>query len=424
MPVSTLTVKNGVVSGGGKSVTYGQLVAGQQLNLTIPVSGSLQGLFGLSVTGNPPVKPVSQYQVVGQSIPMRTIPPIVAGTATYVGDIRLPGMLHARVVHPATLGSTLISVGQLDKKQFPNTQVVVKGNLVAVLDPEEYTAIQAAAILASKTKWTEWAGLPGNGNIFKALRAADWTTTPVTTGVNVGQPGAALATAAKKLSATYEFPYEKHAPIGPTVAVADVRSDGMVYVHVHSANPQAMRWELAMMLNTSTDKVVVRKYDGSGHYGRSNGGSTGAEEEAVILSQAVGKPVRLQWMRWDDMQWSTQHPAAFSDVKAGLDASGKLVSFQADHYMPAMQDDRMVGALLAGLPTIAAPTVVPIPGHVREHGERHLRPVGLRPGAERAPEGARDVPGRPEGVAVAGRACATTACARPHSGSRTSRRSR
>src|SRR5436305_2099658 len=102
VPTSSLTVKNGVVSGGGKTVTYGQLVSGQQLKLTIPVSGSLQSLFGLSITGNPPTKPVSDYQVVGQSIPMRTIPPIVAGTATFVGDVRLPGMLHARVGHPAT----------------------------------------------------------------------------------------------------------------------------------------------------------------------------------------------------------------------------------------------------------------------------------------------------------------------------------
>jgi CO/xanthine dehydrogenase Mo-binding subunit len=362
VPVSSLTVKNGVVSGGGKSVSYGDLVAGKQLNLTIPVSGSLQSLFGLTITGNPPTKPVADYQVVGQSVPMRTIPPIVAGTATYVGDVRLPGMLHARVVHPPALGAKLISVGQLDKKRFPNTQVVVKGNLVAALDPAEYVAIQAAGELAGKTKWTEWAGLPGDGNTFKALRAADWTSTPATTGVNVGDTGAALATAAKKLSATYEFPFEKHAPIGPTVAVADVRPDGMVYVHVHSANPQAMRWELAMMLNTSTEKIVVRNYDGSGHYGRSNGGSTGAEDEAVVLSQAVGKPVRLQWMRWDDMQWSTQHPPAFSDVQAGLDANGKLVSFRADHYMPAMQDDRMVGALLAGMPTIPAPNVTAFPG--------------------------------------------------------------
>ena len=106
----------------------------------------------------------------------------------------------------------------------------------------------------------------------------------------------------------------------------------------------------------------MRWYDGSGHYGRGNGGSTGAEEEAVIISKAIGKPVRLQWMRWDDMQWSTQHPAAFSDVTAGLDSNGNLVSFRANHYMAAMQDDRMVGALLAGLPTITAPSIVPYPG--------------------------------------------------------------
>src|SRR5438067_9389259 len=362
VPVSSLTVENGVVSGGGKKVTYGDLVKNQQFNLTIPVSGSLQGLFGLSITGNPPTKPVSQYQVIGKSIPMRTIPPIVSGQATYVGDVRVPGMLHARVVHPKTLGSKLVSAGTLDKKQFPNAQVVVKGNLVAVVDPVEYNAIQAASILAGTTKWTDWAGLPGDGNLFQALRKADWTSTPNTFGVNKGQPDAAFASAPTKLSATYEMPFEKHAPIGPTAAVADVRQDGMVYMHVHSANPQAMRWELSTLLNTPIEKIVVRNYDGSGHYGRSNGGSTGAEDEAAIISQALGKTVRVQWMRWDDMQWSTQHPPAFSDINAGLDSSGKLVSFQANHYMPAMQDDRMVGALLAGLPTIPAPNVTPFAG--------------------------------------------------------------
>jgi CO/xanthine dehydrogenase Mo-binding subunit len=136
----------------------------------------------------------------------------------------------------------------------------------------------------------------------------------------------------------------------------------MLYMYVHSAQPQGMRYLLSMALGIPTDNVVIRNFDGSGHYGRSNGGSTGAEDEAAILSQIVGKPIRLQWMRWDDMQWSTQHPPAFSDVTAGLDASGKLVSFQADHYMPAMQDDRMVGALLAGNPTIPAPAVTPATG--------------------------------------------------------------
>jgi CO/xanthine dehydrogenase Mo-binding subunit len=362
VPVTSLTVTNGVISGGGKQATYGQLVAGKGLNLTIPVAGDPTSFLGATVTGNPPVKPISAYQVVGQSIPMRTIPGIVTGSATYVGDVRLPGMLHARIVHPNALGANLISVGTLDKKQFPNTQIVVKGNLVGVVDPQEYIAIQGASLLAAKTKWTSWAGLPASGNLFGAMRKLDWTSTPASLGANVGNPNAALASAATKLSATYEYPTEKHAPIGPTAAVGDVRADGTIYVHMHGQNPGALRGEIALMMNTSLDKVIVRWYDGSGHYGRSNGGNSGAEEEAVILSSIVGKPVRVQWMRWDDMQWSTQHPPVLSDVQAGLDANGKLVSFKADFYEPAGQDDRPVGALLAGLPTMAAPAIVPPAG--------------------------------------------------------------
>ena len=305
---------------------------------------------------------MSQLQVVGQSIPMRTIPPIVSGQATYVGDVRLPGMLHARVVHPPTLGAQLISVGTLDKKQFPTTQVVVKGNLVGVLDPVEYTAIQAASVLAGTTKWTKWEGLPGSGNLFSAMRNLDYTSARTLTGVNKGDAEGAFANAATKLTATYEYPVEKHAPIGPTCAVGDVQSDGTIVVHMHGQNPSMLRGEIATMMKTSLDNVIVRWYDGSGHYGRSNGGNTGAEEEAVILSAAVGKPVRVQWMRSDDMQWSSQGPPEISDIVAGLDSSGKIVAFRVNHYSTAGQDDRPVGALLAGLPTMAAPAASPPAG--------------------------------------------------------------
>jgi nicotinate dehydrogenase subunit B len=362
VPVANLTVTDGVVSGGGKTVSYGKLVSGQAFNLTIPVTGSASSFLGLTVLAAPPVKPVADYKIIGTSIPMRTIPGIVTGTATYVGDVVLPGMLHARVVHPATIGGNLVSVGTLDKKAFPNTQIVVKGNLVAVVDPQEYTAIEAAALLAPKMKWSPWAGLPGSDNLFSAMRKLDWTSTPAQTGVNVGNTGSAFAGAATKLSATYEYPVEKHAPIGPTCAVGDCRSDGTFWIHMHGQNPSALRGEIATMLNTPIDNVVIRWYDGSGHYGRSNGGSTGAEEEAILISQAVGKPVRLQWMRWDDMQWSTQHPSVLSDLQAGMDANGNLVSFNANHYETAGQDDRPVGALLAGLPTMNAPAIVPPAG--------------------------------------------------------------
>jgi len=284
----------------------------------------------------------------------------VTAKEIWATDVRLPGMSHGRVVHPKTLGSTLISAGQLDKKQFPNSQVVVKGNLVGVVAPTEWEAIQASQQLAATTKWSDWKGLPGSAKLHDYLRKeSDWTSAPVQKShESKGDVSPALASAHKKLSATYQFSYMKHAPIGPTMALADVQSDGTVHIHTHNQNPQALRGEIATMLGTTPDHVIVHTHPGAGHYGRSNGGNAGAEDEAVILSQAVGKPVRVQWMRAEDLQWSTQSSAAIADVEIALDENGKISAYQVDHYMPAMQDDRPIGAVLAGLPTMPAPEVV------------------------------------------------------------------
>jgi CO/xanthine dehydrogenase Mo-binding subunit len=359
VPKDKLSVKDGIVSGGGKTISYGDLIKNQQLKLTIPVKGDLTSIMGLSIEGNPPMKPVSEYTVIGKSFKNSIISSKVAAKETWATDVRLPGMLHARVVHPKTLGSTLVSAGQVDKTKFPNWQVIVKGNLVGVVAPTEWEVIQAADQVADGTKWTEWKGLPGNAKLYQHLREeADWTSAPVVKSEDSkGDVSPQLASAHKKLSATYQLSYMKHAPIGPTMAVADVKPDGTVHIHVHNQNPQALRGEIAMMLGTTPDHVIVHSYPGPGHYGRSNGGNSGAEDEAVLLSQAVGKPVRVQWMRADDMQWSTQASAAFSDVKLAVDEKGKIAAYQIDHYMPAMQDDRPIGAVLAGLPTMAAPQV-------------------------------------------------------------------
>jgi nicotinate dehydrogenase subunit B len=357
VPKNTLTAKDGVVSGGGKSMSYGDLVKGQQLKLTIPVRGDLTSIMGLTVDGNPPMKPVSQYTVIGKSYRNSVTASKIAAKETWAADIRLPDMLHGRMVHPKTLGSKLISVGVLDKARFPNAQVVVKGNLVGVVAPTEWEAIRAAQQLAGGTKWEDWKGLPGHTRLFDYLkRDADWKTTRVTkSDKSKDDVAPAMAGAAKKLTATYQLPYMKHAPMGPTLAVADARKDGSVYVYTHNQNPQALRGQLAQMLSTNLDNIIVRTFSGPGHYGRSNGGNAGAEDEAVILSQAVGRPVRVQWMRPEDFQWSTQSPAALSDVQIGLDANGKMMAYQVDHFMPGMQDDRPIGAVLAGLPTMPAP---------------------------------------------------------------------
>ncbi len=359
VPKDKLTVKDGIVSGGGKTISYGDLIKNQQLKLTIPVRGDLTGIMGLMIEGNPPMKPVSEYTVIGKSFPNSVIASKVAAKEQWATDVRLPGMLHARVVHPKTLGSTLVSAGQLDKTKFPNSQVIVKGNLVGVVAPTEWEAIQAAEQVATVTRWTEWKGLPGSAKLYDYLRKeSDWTSAPVAKGrADKGDVNPAFAAAHKKLSATYQMSYMKHAPIGPTMAVGDVRPDGTVHIHTHNQNPQALRGEIAMMLRTTPDHVIVHAYPGPGHYGRSNGGNAGAEDEAVLLSQAVGKPVRVQWMRADDLQWSTQSSAGFSDIQIAVDDQGKIVAYEVDHYMPAMQDDRPVGAIIAGLPTMPAPQV-------------------------------------------------------------------
>jgi nicotinate dehydrogenase subunit B len=359
VPKDKLSVKDGIVSADGKTISYGNLVKNQQLKLTIPVKGDLTSILGLTIEGNPPMKPASEYTVIGKSFENSIISSKVAAKETWATDVRLPGMLHARVVHPKTLGSTLVSAAPLDKTKFPNSEVIVKGNLVGVVASTEWEAIQAAEQVASGTKWTEWKGLPGNAKLYQHLREeADWTTAPVENSkANKGDVGRVLRSAHKKLSATYQLSYMKHAPIGPTMAVADVKPDGTAHIYTHNQNPQALRGEIAMMLRTTPDHVIVHSYPGPGHYGRSNGGNAGAEDEAVILSQAVGKPVRVQWMRADDMQWSTQSSVSYSDVQLAIDENGRMAAYQIDHYMPAMQDDRPIGAIIAGLPTMPAPQV-------------------------------------------------------------------
>jgi len=353
-----LSVEDGVVSGGGKKIAYGELVKDQNLKLAIPVKGELTGIMGLVVDGNPPMRPVSAYKVIGKSFKNSVIESKVTAKEMWITNVRLPGMLHARVVHPATLGSKLVSAGQVDQSKYPNARVVVQENLVGVVAPTEWEAIQASQQVATSTKWTEWKGLPGNANLFDHLRKqADWKSAAVSRGpADKGDSSAAMTAAAKVHAASYELPYMKHAPIGPTMALADVRPDGTVMLHSHTQNPQALRGQIALMLGISPEKVVVRTYSGAGHYGRSNGGNAGAEDEAVLLSKELGHPVRVQWMRPEDLQWSTQSPAAYTDVKIGLDGNGRIAAYEADHYMPAMQDDRPIGAVLAGLPTMAAPS--------------------------------------------------------------------
>jgi nicotinate dehydrogenase subunit B len=361
VPISALSVTDGVVSGDGKKISYGELVQGQHLELKIPCKGSLAkpdpagwvgmtSLDGLTVTGDPPMKAAKEFKVLGTSFPAGHIPDKITGKTQWSCDLTLPGMLHARMVRPATLGSTLISAGAIDEKQFPTAQVVQRGNLLGVVSPSEWEAVQAALSVAGTTKWTEWSGLPGSENVTKAIRQYIWEKPGETKG-KAASTMAALQNATKKVSATYEQGYVRHAPIGPFVAVANVKSDGNVTIWTHSAQSQGLRARIAYMLGIPVDKVVVRWMDQSGQYGRTTLGGDGAEADAVILSQLTGKPVRVQWTLEEDLAWSSVSPAWVSDMAAALDANGRIVALHSAQYSPHMMDPRPLGALLAGMPT-------------------------------------------------------------------------
>jgi nicotinate dehydrogenase subunit B len=362
--VSSLSVTDGVVTGSGKKITYGELVQGQHLELKIPVAGALpkpdptgevgmSSLDGLTVTGDPPMKAAKDFKVIGTSFPAGHIPDKIAGKTKWSCDVTVPGMLHARMVRPATLGSTLVSAGTIDKKQFPTAEVLRKGNLLAVVSPNEWEAVQATQSVADTTKWTDWSGLPGNENVTKAIRAHKWEKPSESKG-KAAETKAALQSAPKKISVTYEQGYVRHAPIGPFVAVADVKSDGNVTIWTHSAQSQGLRARIAYVLGIPVEKVIVRWMDHSGQYGRTTFGGDGAEADAAILSQLTGKPVRVQWTLPEDLAWSSVSPAWVSDITAALDAKGQIVALHSAHYSPHMEDPRPLGALLAGMPCAAS----------------------------------------------------------------------
>jgi len=355
VPREQISVADGVVSGGNKSATYGQLVAGQDLRLAIPVKGKQTDFLGVEVIGEPPLKPASAFAVIGKPYKNPSVRPKMSGKTMWVGDVKLPGMLHARVVHPATLGSKLIAAGKVDESQFPGARVVVIGNLVAVVSESEWQAVQAAMQVAADTKWSDWKGLPGSERLLDHLsQEVKWDEVPTAPGSrNQGDVAAAVA---KTHIGSYFVPFLKHAPIGPTVSLADVRPDGSVILHTHSQNPQYLRFSIAKMLGKPEDAVVIRTYAGPSHFGRSNGGNAGSEDEAVLLSRELGRPVRLQWMRADDMKWSTQSSPIYSEISIGLDKNGRIASYRADHKLPPEQDDRLIGAVLAGLPAIDPPS--------------------------------------------------------------------
>jgi CO/xanthine dehydrogenase Mo-binding subunit len=356
VPASGLTISDGVVSGNGKSVTYGELIGGKLFNIQMPVvsaetaarsnstawalppgrigpigwrfrdSGIVRNAAGL-LPGELVAKPVSQYKLVGTRVPRVDIPDKVMGRHVYIHNVRVPGMLHGRVVWPRgqrVLDADLnvVSVDEKSIKNIPDARVVRRGNFVGVVASTEYAAIQAAASL--KVTWSDPpAVLPGNGNLFKHMRELDGAGKTIQSYMlNDGNVAASLASAAQTISQTYSFPHNAQAPIGPCCAIADVTPNG-ARILSSTQGITSGRSEVAALLGLPADRVRLTYYEGSSSFGGTL--IPDAMMAAAVMSQLVSKPVRVQLMRWDEHGWESYGPGVMTDIRGGIDASGKIV---------------------------------------------------------------------------------------------------
>ena len=323
-PVEELQTKNGFVSVNGdasKSVSYGDLAGATDLREALKVTGNG---FGLNVEGAGKPKRPSAYTVVGQPIPRVDLRPKIMGQFTYMGDVRVPGMLHGRVVRPAGVGATFVSVDDSASKEVPGfVKTVVKGNFVGVVAESEWAAIRASRAL--KVRWTAAkTAFPEQQDLYQHLRSA--TPKVSREGITRGDAAAALSSAPKKLQASYDWPFQAHATMGPGCAIADVHADGVTTVWSGGQKPHSLQMGVAELLHVPKEQVHVIWVEDAGSYGRP--GYDDVAGDAVLLSQDVGKPVRVQWMRADMTSWGAKgNPTAY-DLVAGLDGAGNVSAFQ------------------------------------------------------------------------------------------------
>jgi CO/xanthine dehydrogenase Mo-binding subunit len=313
VPVENLRVVKGVVStrDGATRVTYGELIGDRR--------------FDLPFTGSAPVKKPSEYTVVGERVARRDLADKVKGAHVYMQHVRVPGMLHGRVVRPRGqraygTGARVVSVDESSIRPIPGVRVVRRSDFLGVVAENEWDAVRAAQQL--KVTWEATSALPGSDKVYERMRSA---STPEEIVLERGNVAMALASAAHIVSRTARAPYQAHAPFGPNCAVADVKRDGAL-VMCSTQDVYATRRTLASLLKLEQENVRVQYYEGSGTYGHSC--YDDVAQAAAFMSQEVGRPVRVQFMRWDEHGWDNYGPAHVGEVRAAADANGKLVAYE------------------------------------------------------------------------------------------------
>ncbi|UPK39456.1 molybdopterin-dependent oxidoreductase [Bradyrhizobium sp. 186] len=322
LPAADLGIEDGLVRGHNRSVSYGELIGGETIRLELADDVAL--------------KPVGDYAIVGQSVPRVDLPAKATGELTFVHDIRVPGMLHGRVVRPPYagvdagpfVGTSLIAVDESSVRDIPGIIAVVRiGDFVGVVAEREENAIRAAAQLA--VSWKPTPTLPDLADVETALRANP--STPRTL-IDKGDIDAAIAGAAKPMPRTYVWPYQMHASIGPSCAVADFQ-DGNIRVWSGTQNPHVLRGDLALLIERPENEIEVIRLEAAGCYGRNCADDVTAD--ALLLSRAVGRPVRVQLTREQEHAWEPKGTAQLIDVNGGLNADGGIAGYDLATRYPS-----------------------------------------------------------------------------------------
>lgn len=309
--VDRLTVSKGVVSAGASAVSYGDLIGDRQ--------------FHLAFTGSAPVKSSAEYKIVGTPVPRNDLPDKVSGKYVYMQHVRVPGMLHGRVVRPRGqgaygAGAKVMALDEASIKNIPGARVLRKGDFIGVVAEHEWDAVRAAREL--KVAWDSAPALTGGDRMYDVMRA---TKTDDRTVIEHGNAADAIGAAPHKVAYNCRAPYQAHAPFGPNCALADVKPDAAL-VLCSTQDVYGARAKLAAFLGLPQEKVRVQYYEGSGTYGHSC--YDDVAQAAALLSQLAAKPVRLQFMRWDEHGWDNYGPSHVGEVRAAAGADGKLVGYE------------------------------------------------------------------------------------------------
>ena len=324
VPADQLAVDGGVVHGKtemAKSVTYAELVGGRYFNVTLAWNGKIGN--PLYAPGKAKPKDPKDYKVVGQPIRREDIAPKVFAQQDFCTDIKVPGMVHGRMIRPAIAGTMPVGVDESSIKNIPGARVVWNQGFLGVVADKEWDAIKAARQL--KVTWSAAAPpFPNQAALYDHIRNAPVRKREIE-GTPVGDVDAAFKDAARVIAAEYEWPFQSHASMGPACAVVEIKGDAAT-VWTGSQKPHFTRDGVANILGLPKDKVRAIWILGPGSYGRNDAGD--AAMDAALLAKAVGRPVRLQYMRDQATGWDPKAPASIHRARAAIDASGKVIGYE------------------------------------------------------------------------------------------------